>query len=72
MPEKPTNNAFVESFDGRLRDKCLNGHRFLYLDNTGTRIEALRMDFKEPQPHTSPGFMTLAEFASSAGVNPGR
>ncbi|WP_296625800.1 integrase core domain-containing protein, partial [Rhizorhabdus sp.] len=42
------------------------------LDDARTKIEAWRTDFNEIRPHTSLGFMTPAEFASSAGVNPGR
>ena len=71
-PGKPKDNAFVESFNGRLRDECLNTHWFLSLDDARAKIEAWRKDFNESRPHTSLGFMTPAEFASSAGVNPGR
>ena len=45
---------------------------FLSLDDARSKIEAWRTDFNETRPHTSLGFMTPAEFASSAGVNPGR
>jgi len=71
-PGKPTDNAFVESFNGRLRDERLNTHWFLSLNDARALIEAWRRDFDESRPHTSLGFMTPAEFASSAGVNPGR
>ena len=71
-PGKPTDNAFVESFNGRLRDERLNTHWFLSLNDARAKIEAWRRDFDESRPHTSLGFMTPAEFASSAGVNPGR
>lgn len=71
-PGKPTDNAFVESFNGRLRDECLNTHWFLSLEDARAKLEAWRRDFNENRPHTSLGFMTPAEFASSAGVNPGR
>ena len=71
-PGKPTDNAFVESFNGRLRDECLNTHWFLSLDDARSKIEAWRRDYNECRPHTSLGWMTPAEFASSAGVNPGR
>ena len=72
QPGKPTDNAFVESFNGRLRDECLHTHWFLSLDDARTKIEAWRTDSNEIRPHTSLGFITPAEFASSAGVNPGR
>lgn len=71
-PGKPTDNAYVESFNGRLRDECLNTHWFLSLDDARAKIEAWRRDYNETRPHTSLGYQTPAEFASSAGVNPGR
>ena len=71
-PGKPTDNAFIESFNGRLRDECLNANWFLSLDDARSKIEAWRRDYNEVRPHTSLGWMTQAEFASSAGVNPGR
>lgn len=71
-PGKPTDNAFMESFNGRLRDECLNTHWFLSLDDAKSKIEAWRRDYNECRPHTSLGWMTPAEFASSVGVNPHR
>jgi putative transposase len=71
-PGKPTDNAFVESFNGRLRDKCLNAHWFLSLADARSKIEAWRRHYNECRPHTSLGWLTPAEFAASAGVNPGR
>jgi putative transposase len=71
-PGKPTDNAFAESFNGRLRDECLNTHWFLSLADARAKIEAWRRDYNECRPHTSLGLRPPAEFASSAGVNPGR
>ena len=71
-PGKPTDNAFVESFNGRLRDECLNTHWFLSLADARAKIEAWRRHYNESRPHTSLGWMTPAEFASLAGVNPGQ
>ena len=71
-PGKPTDNAFVESFNGRFRDGCLNTHWFLSLADARSKIDAWRRDYNECRPHTSLGWLTPAEFASSAGVNPGR
>ncbi len=62
-PGKPTDNAFVESFNGRFRDECLNTHWFLNLDDAKGKIEAWRRDFNETRPHTSLGFMTPADEA---------
>jgi putative transposase len=71
-PGKPTDNAFVESFNGRFRDECLNTHWFLNLDDARGKIVAWRRDFNETRSHKSLRFMTPADFASSAGVNPSR
>lgn len=69
-PGKPTDNAFVESFNGRLRDECLNTHWFLSLADARAKIEPWRRHYNESRPHTSLGWLTPKEFASSAGVNP--
>ena len=71
-PGKPTDNAFVESFNGRLRDECLNTHWFLSLADARAKIEAWRRHYNESRPHTSLGWKTPEEFALSAGVNPCR
>jgi putative transposase len=71
-PGKPTDNAFVEPFNGRFRDECLNTHWFLSLADARSKIDAWRRDYNECRPHTSLGWLTPVEFASSAGVNPGR
>lgn len=52
-PGKPTDNAFVESFNGRLRDEWLNTHRFLSLADARAKIEVWRRDYNERGPHTS-------------------
>lgn len=46
-PGKPTDNAFVESFNGRLRDECLNTHWFLSLEDARAKIDAWRRDYNE-------------------------
>jgi putative transposase len=71
-PGKPTDNSYIESFNVRLRDECLNTHWFLSLADARAKIEAWRRDYNDCRPHTSLGLQTPAEFASSAGVNPGR
>ncbi len=57
-PGKPTQNGFVESFNGRMRDECLNAHWFLSLDDARAKIEAWRRHYNESRPHTSLGWMT--------------
>jgi len=65
-PGKPTDNAFVESFNGRLRDECLNAHWFLSLADAKTKIEAWRRHYNESRPHTALGWLTPHEFALAA------
>src|SRR3546814_1505767 len=49
---KPTDNAFVESFNGRFRDECLNTHWFLSLADARSKIDAWRRGYNECRPHT--------------------
>ena len=65
---KPTDNAFVESFNGRLRDECLNAHWFLSIADARAKIEAWRRDYNESRPHTSLGWMTPVEYAAAAAT----
>ncbi len=62
-PGKPMQNAFVESFNGRLRDECLNEHVFLTLVEAREIIEAWRRDYNDLRPHSSLAARTPAEFA---------
>lgn len=50
----PTDNALVESFNGRLRQECLNEHWFLSLSDTRSKIEAWRLFYNEERPLTAP------------------
>ena len=68
-PRKPTDNAFVESFNGRLRDECLNAHWFLSLADARAKIEAWRRDYNERRPHASLGWLTLVKYATAAGAH---
>jgi putative transposase len=61
-PGKPTDNAFIESFNGRLRQECLNQNRFLSLADAKETIEAWRQDYHEYRPHSSLGQQTPSEF----------
>ena len=62
-PGKPVQNAFVESFNSRLRDECLNEHVFLTLAEARETIEAWRYDYNYLRPHSSLGALTPIEFA---------
>lgn len=62
-PGKPVQNAFVESFNGKLRYECLNDHWFRNLDEATNIIHDWRDDYNHCRPHSSLGFKTPAEFA---------
>ena len=61
-PGKPTDNAFIESFNGSFRDECLNTHWFLSLDDAKEKIEAWRRDYNEFRPHSALDNMTPTEY----------
>ena len=61
-PGKPVENAHIESFNGRLRDECLNVHQFLSLADARVKIEAWRVDYNQVRPHGSLGHLTPTEF----------
>jgi putative transposase len=63
-PGKPMQNGFVESFNGRLRDECLNEHLFTNLNEARQIIEAWRIDYNTNRPHTSLNGLTPTEFAA--------
>lgn len=63
-PGKPVQNAFVESFNGKFRDECLNQHWFISLADARTTIEAWRRDYNQVRPHSSLENLTPAEFAA--------
>ena len=54
-PGKPTDNAFIESFNGKLRAECLNTHWFLSLDDARAKMEEWRRDYNEVRPHSAIG-----------------
>lgn len=64
-PGKPTDNAFIESFNGSFRDECLNVNWFLSLEDARGKIESWRKDYNEYRPHSSLGNMTPGDFARS-------
>ena len=64
-PGKPVQNAFIESFNGRFRDECLNENWFLDLGDAREIIEAWRIDYNTRRPHSALGYATPKEFASS-------
>ena len=62
-PGKPNQNAYIESFNGRLRDECLNEHWFLNLAHAQTLIEAWRREYNEERPKKALGGLTPAAYA---------
>jgi putative transposase len=63
QPGKPTQNSFIESFNGRFRDECLNANWFENLADAQRKIEAWRVDYNQHRPHSSLAYRTPAEFA---------
>lgn len=61
---KPTQNAFIESFNGRFRDECLNDHWFTSLGEARILIAAWRRDYNQQRPHSALDYLTPAEFAA--------
>ena len=73
-PGKPNQNAYVESFNGRLRDECLNEHWFTSLLHARTVIETWRREYNEERPKKVLGGLTPSDYASqlaSATIDPG-
>lgn len=64
QPGKPTQNAYVESFHGRLREECLQVSWFQNLFDARRKITAWRHDYNEQPPHSSLNYLTPAEFAA--------
>jgi putative transposase len=54
-PGKPTDNAFIEAFNGRFRAECLNAHWFLSLADAAEKLEDWRKDYNEHRPHGAIG-----------------
>jgi putative transposase len=67
-PGKPNQNAYVESFNGRLRDECLNEHWFTSLPHARTVIEAWRREYNEERPKKSLGGLTPAQYAKQLAI----
>ena len=72
-PGKPIENAYIESFNGKFRDECLNEHWWLSMSHARQTIEAWRIDYNTERPHSSLGWLTPQQFAEAhaAGNNPG-
>jgi putative transposase len=67
-PGKPTQNAYIESFNGKFRDECLNQNWFTDLADARRIIAAWRMDYNTARPHSALGYRTPVEFAHRAAA----
>ncbi len=65
-PGKPTDNAFIEAFNGRLREECLNQNWFLSLEDAQEKIENWRKEYNSHRPHGALDNQTPLEFAEVA------
>jgi len=69
-PGKPVENAFIESFNGRLRDEFLNTNLFGSLEDVRKKLEAWRIDYNTERPHSSIGNLAPEEFARQQKQGP--
>jgi putative transposase len=69
QPGRPMQNGHVESFNGRLRDECLNTHWFTSLRQARNIIEYWRRDYNEVRPHSALGYATPNEFAQGSSAS---
>ena len=70
-PGRPSENGYIESFNGRLRDECLNENWFVNLEHAKQKIEEWRQDYNEVRPHSALGYRTPKEFAGEKQTLPG-
>jgi putative transposase len=68
-PGKPTDNAFIESFNGKFRAECLNAHWFMSLDDARRKCEAWRRDYNEERPHSAIGNKAPIELINRSGTH---
>jgi len=66
QPGRPMENSYVESFNGRFRDECLNENWFSSLADAREKIEQWRQDYNEARPHSSLQYRTPMEFAKQS------
>jgi putative transposase len=69
-PGRPVQNGYIESFNGRMRDECLNGEIFFSLADAREKLERWRRDYNEKRPHTALSDRTPEEFARALGGQP--
>lgn len=67
-PGKPTENGFIEAFNGKLPDECLDANQFLSIEDARSKVEAWRVDYNEHRPHGSLGHLTAREYLKRTGT----
>jgi putative transposase len=67
-PGKPTDNAYIEAFNGRFRAECLNQHWFLTLADAAEKLEDWRRYYNEQRPHGAIGYKVPISFIKSDGA----
>ena len=65
QPGKPQQNAYIESFNGKFRDECLNEHWFMSMRHARQLIEQWRLEYNSQRPHSSSGYLTPDQFADT-------
>lgn len=65
-PGKPVENAYIESFNGRLSDECLNVNEFLSLNDAWAKLEVWPQDYNEHRPHGALGNLTPSEYLQTS------
>ena len=69
-PGKPTDNAFIESFNGKFRAECFNAHWFLSLEDARRKIEDWRKDYNEVRPHSAIGYKPPISLINGSSAHP--
>jgi putative transposase len=69
-PGKPTENGYIESFNGGLRDELLNTEIYISLSEAREKLESFRLDYNTRRPHSSLGYRRPAEYAQRAVPKP--
>ncbi len=64
-PGKPVDNAYIESFSGRVRQECLNLHWFIEMEEVRSTLEIWKIEYNMLRPHSSPGYLSPVEYAWS-------
>ncbi|WP_332608957.1 integrase core domain-containing protein [Achromobacter sp. ESBL13] len=68
-PGKPVKNAYIESFNGKFRDECLNEHWIMSLRQAKSLIEDWRVEYNTERPHSALEYLTPEQFARRIGNN---